>query len=285
MGTTSNDPLEERRNFLVEYFLKLLVLVVFLTPAGYVSVVLTMSIHEVLGHGLTAILLGGSLDGFVVNWDGTGLAQITLKNMTDFEKSVVAMAGIFSTIIAGVLFLKVGTTKSLTYFGRLAALIIAMECLVGGTVYLFWNAAFEVGAWDVTIYLDIYDAPVLKWFLILIGGVLMVGSLVAVTAFLYRAIMEWLDDGFEPEPFQRIIPLLLLGFIHISRWATFGLLWDIGPWAILVMTILTVAILTGIHMKLPDKVFRDRDIREAKYPTILVFALAVFVGLFVFLLF
>jgi hypothetical protein len=47
-------------------------LALFALPLIYVAEVLGTTIHEVLGHGLTALLIGGQFSGFTVKWDTMG---------------------------------------------------------------------------------------------------------------------------------------------------------------------------------------------------------------------
>jgi len=44
----------------------------FILPIVYVSEILGITIHEVLGHSLSAVLLGGQFSGFTVKWDTMG---------------------------------------------------------------------------------------------------------------------------------------------------------------------------------------------------------------------
>ncbi len=63
-----SDPSVPARSF----GLRLAALVVFLLPVGYGSMIVAVIAHEAVGHGRSALLLGGRLHGFQVRWDGLG---------------------------------------------------------------------------------------------------------------------------------------------------------------------------------------------------------------------
>ncbi len=48
--------------------------IAFALPIAYVGIILAVVIHEVVGHGVTAVVSGGVFEGFVVYPDGGGFA-------------------------------------------------------------------------------------------------------------------------------------------------------------------------------------------------------------------
>ena len=51
-------------------------LALFVLPIVYVAEILSVAVHEILGHGLSAVALGGSFSGFTLKWDAGGRLSV-----------------------------------------------------------------------------------------------------------------------------------------------------------------------------------------------------------------
>jgi hypothetical protein len=273
-----------QRERLVKYLTRVIILILFLVPVGYIAAIVATFIHEVLGHGLAAVLVGGSIEGIDIQWDGQGLASISHPaNIPKYDLAFIFLAGILVTMVVGLILVRVGIHRGIPYFPRLAILTIAAECLMGaGPMYIFWNALFPLEGhhWDVSNLLELYDSQGLRVFLVVTSLVLMIVVMIIVNVVLYKAFGEWLNTEKDREGYQYVIPLVVLFVAHSSRWVTNTLLLNIGWWTILVMVALTLMVLSGIYyLDLEMPTYR-KEIRGSYLPMIVVyFAAMIMVGL------
>ena len=81
---------------------RILLCLLLLAPFAYVGQLLSVLVHEVLGHGLAAVFLGGRFSGFQIDFNGMGRAYVDLPPDAAAWKGVVLrLAGVTSTIVAG----------------------------------------------------------------------------------------------------------------------------------------------------------------------------------------
>ena len=278
---------QARRDKTVKYLTRLMILILFLVPMGYIAALAATFIHEVFGHGFATILVGGSIKGLSIQWDGQGLATIFMPaDLPRYDKAFIYLAGIFVTVITSLVLVRLGIHRGIPYFPRLAILTVASECLMGaGPMYIFWNSLFPLKGhnWDITNVLDLFDSDQLRILLVFIGLVLMIVAMVLVNIILYRAFGEWLNTEKERERYQYVVPLIVLFVAHSSRWVTNQLLLSIGYWTILVMLALTLVVLGGIyHVNLEMPTYR-KDIRESYLPIIAAYLAAAVLLVVVFL--
>jgi len=66
-----------------------------------------VAIHEVIGHGLTAIVVGGDFLGFQLDFDGMGYAYTTVGGET-WRHILVLSGGVVATSIIGLALLICG---------------------------------------------------------------------------------------------------------------------------------------------------------------------------------
>jgi hypothetical protein len=292
-GILIREELEEeeqaRRDRFVKYLKRLIILIVFLVPIGYIAALVATFIHEVFGHGLAAVMVGGIIEDLTIQWDGQGLATLSHPaNIPRYDLGFIFIAGILITIVIGLILIRLGIHRGIPYFPRLALLTIASECLMGaGPMYIFWNALFplEEHYWDISNLLEMYDSQGLRVFLVIIGLALMIGSMIIVNVVLYRAFGEWLNTETERERYQYVTPLVVLFVAHSSRWITNKLLIDIGFWTVLVMIALTLVILSGIYYFDLEMPTYRKEIKQSFLPIIIAYFTASFLIGLVFMFF
>lgn len=266
----------ERKELLVAvpYLVRLLLLILFITPVIYAGMIIGTMIHEVMGHGLAAIIIGGDITGIQIHWNGSGLASIsTPSDMPGYDLAIFYLSGIFVTTLAGLILMRMGLIRRLPFFLQMGILVIASECLLGGgPAYLFWNSIFTGEHWDVGNLMNVYDSVGLRVFLGSIGLILMIIAIILVNFSLLRVFEEWLGHKNEPG-MVRIIPLALLFLIQVSRWFTNDLVVNIGWWVNVVMWAITLVVLFALFHYALDVPQKELPVKKIIVPLILAFLL------------
>jgi len=110
-------------------------------------IIVTTFIHE-LGHGITAILLGGNLHKIEIYSNAAGLARFSGIS-SGRPLAVVALGGLIAPSIAGAIFITSGTSKKASSIVMLclsiiiiAACVLWVRTLFGFTVLLVFAIAF-----------------------------------------------------------------------------------------------------------------------------------------------
>jgi hypothetical protein len=158
-------------------------LALFVLPVGYVAQILSVAVHEILGHGLTALLLGGRFSGFVLKWDAMGWAFCSLPPAAARSHVVLHFAsGIIATTICGLILLGLVFLFRTRLDIQLALLVASFVCLMDGIPYVLWNAyqplpPGDIG-WIVTLSCGQHrpETSVLRWGLLVTGVLLLAGT-------------------------------------------------------------------------------------------------------------
>ena len=150
---------------------RLLLLLLFTLPVGYGATLLAVMVHEVLGHGGAAVLLGGSFDGFQIHWDAMGWAWTTLPEDVDTGGRVLhLLAGALATSLGAALFLWAACRAAVGRFPQIALCIAATAFMLDGSLYMFWSAYGMTGNGDFARIVRLTDAPAWRWSF-MVGGV------------------------------------------------------------------------------------------------------------------
>ena len=168
-----------------DFYKRLGVLVLFGVPAIYLGNILNVFIHEVVGHGLTAVVLGGEFRGFVIHHDGMGWALA----FSQHERLVWA-TGPLSGLILGLLCMTVALRSGVSIHLRLLFFIAGGIALVNECSYLFFNAVFPRPPGDIGRILLSFDSASLRWALILVTGVGFVSCMIILNVLVLRFIEE-----------------------------------------------------------------------------------------------
>ncbi len=204
-------------------------LALYLLPFLYVSQILAVAIHEILGHGLAAVALGGSFDGFGMRWDGMGWANATLPPEASQPDRVIHLAaGVTATISSGLVFLVLAYGFRKWIAVRLALLIGAVSCLLEGLPYIFWNAYHPVPPGDIGKILTLWCAgqspqgSMPQIALLSISGPLLFAATLFLCALVFQAIEQALVGGERLRPMARFwILLLFLAIPGAAAWFVF----------------------------------------------------------------
>ena len=201
----------------------------FLLPIVYVGGILAVAVHEVFGHGLSAVLLGGEFSGFVLKWDAMGWAFSALPPTAPPWHHVLYLAsGIVATTICG------GVLLGLVFLFRkrtdiqLALLILSFCCLMDGIPYLLWNSYHPVRPGDIgrIILLSCGDSPPelspVRCALLGLGALLFAATTFHFCAAAFTRMEELILDGDQFTGRSRLLALFLLLVLPGSAaWFTF----------------------------------------------------------------
>lgn len=216
--------------------------IAFALPLAYVGSVAAVVVHEVLGHGLTAAALGGTLRRFWVQLDLMGAA--TTSSPPEHRVPVLAAGVVASTLVGAVLVMLARRVRG-PWLG-LALAVVAAGCLHEGPPYALWNTVFDAGSGDMARLLSLVDRErVRPWLL-----VLSMTALVAGTWFAHLAIFRRCEDLLGPLSRGRAIALgvgmalvVTIGY-GVFDWA--ALLGRSTPWPTLGALALGLLVAAGL---------------------------------------
>ena len=173
--------------------MRLVLLLLFVLPVGYGGVLLAVTVHEVLGHGLAAVLLGGSFDGFEIHWDAMGYAQTTLPpDVTTSGRVFHLAAGALVTTALGALLLwstRLARRGGLIY---LAPCLLSCIFVLDGSEYMFWSAYGMTGNGDFARIVRLTDSDAWRWGFMVSGALLTVFFLWWPMSLFTRGANLWL---------------------------------------------------------------------------------------------
>lgn len=191
-------------------------------PYAYLGLLLAVAIHEFVGHGLTAIMVGGSFTGVQLEFDGMGWAQATAPpDAATWKYTAVMAGGVISTMVAGIILLSLGWRTRRQPWIALPLLAIAANQILEGAPYLFWNAVHPVPPGDIAAIVS--GQPLARVACIIFGGTVMLAGVWCSMALLMWIAESWLNEGKRYLGWSRFTALTVLGFSGVA-WFTFD--WD-----------------------------------------------------------
>jgi hypothetical protein len=173
----------------------LLYLLLFSMPALYLGAILAVSIHEIIGHGFTAQLLGGRFKGFGVALDAMGWADIDAKGLSAQRMAVMYLGGAVSTTLCSLLFFALGLASRRKTQIRFLFLILGFSFMLDGLPYYFWDAVFLGGIGDFSLLNMIYPDKLLRIVVIVLSGILMSAMIILYNAWYYRIALRFVGEG------------------------------------------------------------------------------------------
>lgn len=205
-----------------------------IVPYAYLGGLLATLVHELMGHGLVCMAMGGRFLGFELHLDGMGYAYVPMPpDAAVWRWSTVLMGGVFSTIIFGAAFLLMTYTARRRPWLAIPLLAMAGNLLLEGSPYTFFNAMHPVPPGDIGKVLVINPHWLWRVGFAAAGGVVMVTAIWIITAIGFWLIESWVAAGQQLTGLARLAALLLLNAAAGSLWFTFD--WDqlapgIGLW-------------------------------------------------------
>lgn len=161
-----------------------IMLAFFALPLIYVAEVLCTTIHEVLGHGLTAMLLGGQFAGFTVKWDTMGWAFADLPAGAPVTHQILYLAsGIIAATVCGAILWGLVFLFRRRPDIQLALLVGAFVLLIDGLDYIVWNSYHPIPLWGdvgkIILFYQVMEFPgfiAIRWILLIIGALFFAGT-------------------------------------------------------------------------------------------------------------
>ncbi len=200
------------------YWLRFGVLFLFLIPAFCVASVLGVLLHEVAGHGLAALLVGGRFDGFAIGWNGGAFASAyPPSDGSPLLQAVVSGGGIAMNLLVGSIVLGL-SLRTRRLFLRFTLILFAMENLLLTVTYGLWNSLWPDGSGDVGTLLAIADKTWLRWTVFAVSLLVFPAVTIILNALLFRGVEEWLGGGRRLEGWRRTLPLAALGIAAAPFW-------------------------------------------------------------------
>lgn len=176
---------------------RVIALALFLLPIDYIAEILSVAIHEILGHGLSAIILGGNFSGFILKWDAMGWAFCVLPPAAPLSHHIFHLAsGIIAEIICGAIVLGLSFQFRKRTDIQLVVLVVSFIFLINGFSYLLWNSYHPVPPGDIGRIISLLsgqqssEASAIRWILLVMGILFFAGT----TFYFYRAIFMRIEE-------------------------------------------------------------------------------------------
>lgn len=174
---------------------RIVTLVLFVLPWGYVGVIAGVAVHEVVGHGLTALAVGGRFEGFELEWYGMGWASAyPAPGAPTWHESVVLLGGVAATVALGGLLLGLAALLPGLWL-RTAGVILGTCIVLDSAAYTFWSALHPGTQGDAARVVLLWDSSAVQWVLVVGGAVLTIGTTWISTSLLFRCVASYLVPG------------------------------------------------------------------------------------------
>ena len=189
----------------------------FILPIVYISEILGTTIHEVFGHGLSAVLLGGQFSGFTVKWDAMGwaLTDLPAGGTPAVYQILFWASGIIATTICGMILWGLVFLFRRRPDIQLPLLIGAFIFLLDGLDYVVWNSYHPVPQGDIGVIilfsraLEFPGSAVLRWILLVAGVLLFAGVMFYFCTSIFVRIETLVLNGGQFAGKSRILALFL----------------------------------------------------------------------------
>ncbi len=151
------------------FIMKILQITVFLYLIIFLTTRVATAIHEVLGHGLASVLMGGVLTGVSINLFTTGSASYELVGSGLLPRVFTELAGIAVNLVTGVGCLIVLAKMRLKWEVRIVLCVFAMASIGSQLIYLVMGTYYGQG--DPLVFGELFGT--LKWLVWLLFLILM----------------------------------------------------------------------------------------------------------------
>lgn len=192
-------------------------LALFVLPILYVAGMLCTAVHEVLGHGLSAVLLGGQFSGFAIKWDTMGWALADLPAGAAMTCHILFSAsGIIATTVCGMILCGFVFLFRRRPDIQLVLLVGAFVLLIDGLDYAVWNAYYpspptgDIG--KIILFYQVMEFPgftVIRWVFLITGALLFAGTVFYFCMSIFMRIEALILNGGQFTGKSRMLALLL----------------------------------------------------------------------------
>ena len=190
-------------------------------PVLYLGVILGVTLHEIAGHGLAALAMGGRFRGFGIYLDGMGWADIDVAALPAPRIAFVLLAGGLCTSVFALIFFILGMALKERPYVHAALLMCAFICFMDGVPYFFWDAIYLSGVGDLSVIYRLYPVPLLRITVISLCGLLMTAGIVAFNVLFYGVSYRRLREYGPVTLTGRIELSILLFLLQAAGWFAF----------------------------------------------------------------
>jgi L-asparagine transporter-like permease len=201
--------------------IKALQILLFSLPVIYIGIILSVFVHEVFGHGLTALLLGGQFKSFSILLDGMGYAKIDVSNLSEPEIILMLLSGAGFTSFIFLLFLIFSMVLRKKTFLSIAFLYFAFACLLDGVPYFFWDAIFLGGVGDYSLIWALYPNFAVRIAVILLCGSLLLFGIAFFNFLSLKYWSGWMAEVNRLTTRWKIVLCLILFSLQAVGWLSF----------------------------------------------------------------
>lgn len=232
------------QNLFILLLTLVLTIVAWQVPHGdyivYPFSLLAVWFHE-MGHGLTAVLLGGTFDQIEVTLQAGGLATFSQSDFGAGAKALVAIGGLLGPAIAGSLLVLLSQSRSLTTLAlsSLGTAMVLSTFLLGKTSLGMWLIA---GIGSLLILTAFKGSIGLKQFLINLLGVQTSISVFRRLDYLFMAQADLGQGRILPSDSAIIANNL---FFPVIFWGTLLSLISVG--------LLSLSLYLAFHLRQPNR--------------------------------
>lgn len=189
-------------------------MLLFSFPVTYLGIILAVFIHEVIGHGLSALLLGGQFNGFGLALDGLGWAKLGTDHLPAAKIALILLAGSFSTAVFSLFCIALWKIFRKHHFTALTFLFLSITSALDGLPYFFWDAIYQGGIGDFSVIQLLYPRHGFRIPAILVSGLLMLFVLIWFNVAYYRLACGWLGNS---RPARKKEKILIAGSIFLLQ--------------------------------------------------------------------
>jgi hypothetical protein len=200
---------------------KMIIFSLFSLPVIYIGIIVSVFIHEVFGHGLTAQILGGQFRSFSLSVDGMGFAEIGVSGLSSSMFAIILLSGAFFTTVFSMLFFFLSMVFRKKLFPALTFLFFAYICFLDGIPYFFWDGIYLSGVGDFSLLWTLFPNELARIILVVFCGITMIAGIILFNTLLFRLLGRWLSEE-KPLSIKGIIMLsLIILFLQVLGWFAF----------------------------------------------------------------
>jgi hypothetical protein len=199
----------------------LLALFLVSAPVLYLGAILAVSIHEIIGHGLMAQILGGRLKGFGIGLDGMGWADVGVKGFSAQRMVAMYLGGAVGTTLCALAFFALGKAFRKNALARLVFCLLGFVFMLDGLPYYFWDAIFLGGIGDFSMVSNIYAGSALRIGTIALSGLLMAAMIALFNAWYYRIAIRFVGEAKPASMKSKIAASLMIFLQQACCWFVF----------------------------------------------------------------
>lgn len=190
---------------------------------AYLGLLGAVAVHEFIGHGLVALVVGGTFTGVQLNFDGMGWAWAAPPpDATWGQITTIKLGGVASTIALGLALMPLSVRFRRTPWLAIPLLVVAANLLLEGAPYMFWNAVHPAPPGDLC---DLARANLsARIACIAFGGAVTVAAIWCVIGMALWTTEAWINDGRRLAGYVRLVTLLSFGLGSGAMWFIFD--WD-----------------------------------------------------------